>query len=817
MRTLFVKWMIVGIVVALFSQVLSGLPQAWAVEPELSRFAGTDGLVDWEKAGPKVSRPNAFQIEFFRKLESFDQAYFQWQAKKVVNAQQWEKLANNVFGKYENMPLEGENGPFILRGKLIKGECFLFAAVDQMKNNQKAEALKNYRKGLRLLQTVVMLEDVIWTVNNIKLGELPDYRKQEVSVLHKKNQVIHPYAGYETIGTGVRWVQGVTAGLQEIKSVASGNNYRTIDVLQEGLRKHLEFVQSMTNIRSTSIPSHGGSPPQSIRSYHQKSTVETARDLLSDFCPWGLEMFFLMEQAGLSKDLDFRILRPFSGYTPTLGEKFIKGLKQFPDAVMGRPVESQDKIPPVISELVLKPPQPPQIPKHIFNEMNLIIGAEGKGYLDTFKKRPIKWEWVEKEPTYTIWYISPTVFDWQPSDYLWMWFTAVKLYFSPAGAILDEVISQLTNSIGSIYGQKSDIYFTAKVFVEANDKGFLATNFIEKGEWLSAAAVTRKVASFAFSAVEEQMRKDRFEGIDPRKFSLGKTYNGGAIPPIIIRSDVFGFEQVPDDEYPRTVQAVRFYLLHPENIAHKGPYQEYDLSNASSPGGMSALYRREQYLLEQRRFQAGGTTPEPVRKLAWNRLPDDLAAFEIVTDFAPKKQIIKVPLSEDTTQTLLKTEGVRVQLWSSSLQKSELCINMPISGKQRIFSMELYNKKVPESRIEYGRKAPAYPPPADLSSGPPDPAELQDYYKARDSYLRDKNHCLFNIKNQYILKFVQNDKVIDVFTVIFNRGRKNQRKITGKISSPEVGVVVLDYDPPIKIKKVEVEKGRIVPGKQSEE
>jgi len=657
-------------------------PLAWGLEPELPRFLGPNSGVDWEKSGPDVSRPNAFQMEFFRKLESFDQAYFQWQTKKEVNAQRWEDLANQVFGEYENIPPDGENAPFILRGKLIKGECLLFAAVDHMKNNRKEEALVDYRKGIRLLQKVILLEDVFRTIHNIQLGQLPDYRKQEVVVQGKKSKSIHPYAGYETISTGVRLVQSAKG--QEISSVASGNNYRTIDVLQEELRKDLEFSQGSSNM--SSIPSHTGSPPQSIRSHYQKSTVGTTRDLLSDFCPWGLEMFFLMEQAGLINGLDFRILRPFAGNIPTIGEKFIGGLKQLPELIMGSPVNSQDEIPPVISELVLRPPQ---IPKHINDEMNMIIGDGKEGYLDTFKKRPIKWAWVEKEPTYTIWYVSPTVFDWQPSDYLWLWFTAVKLYFSPGGTVVDEVLSGLLNSIGSIYGQDSDIYITAKVFVEANDKGFLATEAIEKGEWLSSAAVTRKVASFAFNAAEEQMRKDLYEGIDPRKFSLGKTYNGGPIPPIIIRADVCGFEQVPDDKYPRAVQAVRFYLLYPENIAHKGPYQGYDLSNESL-GGMSALRRGGAYLAEQSRFKADSTAPEPVRKLAWNRLPDPLAAFDIVTDFSPKKQFFVFHLTKEVSKAISNDDNIHAELWTIGPENAKRCVKTTLEqGKQR-FSFELF-------------------------------------------------------------------------------------------------------------------------------
>jgi len=748
------------------------------VFPLSSLFAAVDAIPE----------PNAGEIDLLNTFAEFDRMYVQRQAGYALTGKKWENMGNKLSEDSIKLMMQYNIGiNFLLRATLIAGECYLFASQEYFREN-KHEFLNLYEKGIKTLEKVIVDAERLSASYNKTEAEiiyLPSY-SHDVEVKKYQDEYyahFNPFAGRETIGTGFE----EHATIRGRKVTYDIKPYANISEFLDDLKKDLAARYRVKQI----------------------STTQTARTFLSHFCPWGVQIYFLLQQAGLTNELDFQILRPFSGYTPTLGEKFIEGLKQFPDAVMGRPVASQDKIPPVISELVLRPPQ---TPKHIYDEMNLIIGDRKEGYLSILKKRPIRWEWVEKEPTYTIWYISPTVFDWQPSDYLWLWFTAVKFSFNPAGAVVDEVLSGLVNTIRYISGKEHPTYITAKVFVEANDKGFLTTDYIEKGEWLSAAAVTRKIASFTFNAAEDLMRKYLYEGIDPRKFNLGKTYNGGPIPPIIIRSDVSGFEQVPDDEYPRTLQAVRFFLISPEKIVYKGPYQTYDLSDKS----LVSISAKE-YLAEQKSFRMDGGAPEHMRKLAWGKLPHPLRSFEIITDFSPKKQVIKIPLSADTAQALSETEGVRAQLWSSNLQKPELCINMPIKGNQRIFSMELYNKNVPESKIEYGRKAPAYPPPADLSSGPPDPAELQDYYKARDSYLRDKNHCLFNIKNQYILKFVQNDKVIDEFPVIFDRGRKNQRKITGEISSPEPGIVVLDYAPPIKINKLEVKKGRIVPGKQSGE
>jgi len=524
-------------------------------------------------------------------------------------------------------------------------------------------------------------------------------------------------------------------------------------------------------------------------------------------------MYCFLQEAGLTKDLDLRILRPFSGYNATPLEQVIKGLKEFPDAIMGEPVASQDKIPPVISESVLKPPQ---IPKHIFDEMNLIIGENGKGYLDTDKKKAIEWAWVENEPTCTVWYTSPTIFDWQPSDYLWLWFTAVKFFLGPGGTVVDEVLNGLVNAIGELSDKENNIYFAAKVSVQLNDKGILATDFIKKGEWLSKEAVSRKMAGFAFSAVEKQMLEDRSEGIDPAKFSMGMSYNGTKIPPIIIRAEVFGFEEVPADEYPRTIKAVRFYLLYPENIAHKGPYQGYDLQNAYTVNlsDIVNLYRKEQYLGEQNRFLANGTSPETIRKLAWDKLPDPLNSFEIVTDFSPKIQELAFRLTEETANAITTDDEVYAELWTGSSEKNVRYTGTVIEPGQQKFNMALYNKNNADAVTEYLRRVS--PPNASTSTGRANPAQIEAYIQRMEARKGGMlNYNLVDIKSQYQIKLRINDNYASkTYHVNLDKGRGSQKKITGNRSYPKTGIVKLDYDPEIDIAVAKVQKGAVQPGKQ---
>ncbi len=820
----------VFIALPLFLLNLVFFPQssARADVPGPPKLPGPGDVIDWDNSGPGVSRPSAFQREFFEGLEVFDQAYAQLQAEQQSKAERWEDLANRVFLPYTTMAPDGEDGPFIMRGRLIHAECLLFAAVGRMRRDQRSEALSHYRKGVHLLRKIVLLHRTYRDLGYPDLKELPHYRKQQVVVRGREEKALHPFAGYETIGTGL--VPGgayASSGGQEVRSYVSGSvlygPYRTIDVLQAEIESDYSAIHHVRNQRTTQTLA----APRDLSSLEQKSTDLTAMDLLADFCPWGVDLYLLMEEAGLTDDLDYRILRPFAGYDPGFAEELAVGLSQLPAWVLGRPVGPREKSPPpVIGEVVL---EPYQVPKHIRDEMGVIIGDGQEGFLDAARQKPIKWAWVEDEPTCTAWFFSPTVFDWQPSDYLRMWFTTVKLYFNPAGTVVDEVIAGLHNAIGAIYGTDSDIHFVAKVFVEANDKGFYTTDSIKEGKWLSSAGATRKLAGYGFQAAEANLREGLYghRGLDPRKLSVGKTYNGQPVPPIVIRADVCGYEKLPDDHYPRAVQAIRFYLLFPENIANVGPEQGYDLGPESAVG-IRPLHRAKQYLEEQRRAESGGG-PEPVRKLAWESLPAplaELAALTVVTDFSPKRQILEFKLNAEAREIISKREDhVYAELWAENEGGATRYARARLARGFPGFRFNLYSRNNPAGKAEFDQLVKtltdadeeAFGVSLDAPSWGTEDSTHVERAPVPASWGQKAPTILAVVRNHYQLKLTSEDQNVSKnYDVNLDRGRKSQREITGRVSQPQSGILALDYSPDLEILELRVRKGEgVIPGNAS--
>ncbi len=809
--------------------------------PLLETYANSEVVPDNPALLNSLPEPTPEEIELLEFLKEFDNMNAkrsenaisgdQWatMAKKLEQklgisgskfTQKWEEIEGQFLSEWESYSRQNNIGlNYYLRTVLIMGECYLFASQEYFfdSNGKSNDA---YEKGINILNQLVFIFE--------RLTHFPMYGRSELDFLpyffHEVEDLgqgpldnrisLHPLAGRETFGTGIKY--GGRPGNQE--------DFSNLDIAAE-LNSTIAFVNRRVSHKSNvyymdlnSFLEQAKKNWKELKFLRQISTTEAARDLLSHYCPWGVDLYFLLKNAGLTKDLNFKILEPFSGYETSLLQKVIKGFKEFPDAIMGWPIESQDEIPPLISEQVLKNHQ---VPQHIFDEMKQIIGGEDKkGFLDLDKKRPIEWEWVEKEPTCTIWYTSPTVFDWDSNDYLKVLFTTIKLFKDPVGFTFDEVYTGLVNSVQEISGNQSDLYITAKVAVELNDKGFLTTDFLKKGEWLSQASALRKVASYTFDAVDEQMLQDRTEGIDPANYSMGLSYNGSSIPPIILRAEVLGFEKVADDEYPRTIKAVRFYLFYPENIANKGPFQGYDLSNNyGNKPVKSGLFRGGEYLAEQESFQNNSNASESVRKISWNKLPkkanvterifssldgstrpgallgpiDELAAFEILTDFSPKKHKISFSLSEETQQMIANNRNlIEVELWTMDGTKYVIS-RLPMLLQIEHIDMTLIHgegKEAPISNEEWGGN---YFPYERLLNIPLQIVPLKTQY-----YLR------FKVNGQYASK---------TYTVNIDKGRKAQREITGKLTSPESGEIRLDFEPEIEIPFGEVTKGKVQSGK----
>ena len=745
--------------------------------------------------------PTAGERATIRLFERFDEMYARRQNNNADYLNQWVSLAEELtstrvaLGLHHNLGLR-----FQLRATLIAGQCYLFASQDYFAQDD-PQFLSFYEKGITTLEALLNESDGIHATGYIQEWDdldhnfLPNYshhgeirQSQDGYYTH-----LHPLTGRETIGTGIE----------------HHSSYRDRRVTYDR-RSYTDLSGFSDDIRSDFI---------GRRRIRQFSTAETARYFLAEFCPWGVQTYFFLKEAGLTNDLDMRILRPFSGQSAFVTEQSLEILRSLSDLVMGSPSDSNTGIRSLISESVLRPPR---IPKHIHDEMQTIIGDRSQGFLDTLRRNPIRWAWVEPEPTYTLWYVSPALMGWQATDYLRFWFAAVRILFNPSALIADETIDVLLNVLGTACGEDSDIYFLSNVLVEANDKGFLTDGFIEKAEWLSAPAITRKIASYGFKGAESKILEGVFgrSGLDPRQFALGATYNGDAIPPIVIRSEVFGFEEVPEDEYNRTITAVRLFRFHPDNVAYTGVFRGYDLSSFSREN-LSPLLRKDQYLAEQNRYGPDGGPPEVVRKWAWNKLPDPLLhTFEIVTDFAPKTQQLIFHLSEDAIEALSGTHTVVAELWTNDVQNPQHYATATLEEGTGSFSFLLYNRNNPDavSAFEAGRwglQEAGTMPTAGIS--------LTDEHRARVpgiSGLLEENRRrvrLVDIKNQYELRMIADGtRVVPPYKVVLLESGARQRAVTGSLTSPAPGEVVLHFSPEVDIVRLKVRTGQVVPSGASD-
>ena len=337
-------------------------------------------------------------------------------------------------------------------------------------------------------------------------------------------------------------------------------------------------------------------------------------------------------------------------------------------------------------------------------------------------------------------------------------------------------ISQLLGKLGSYisqaYGEGPvNLPVVTTIILESYDKGPLMPSLIEKGEWLSPAAIARKTASALFAQAESQMVKDLYEGIDMTKHSLGISYDGGDIPPILIRGDVLGFPDVPD-EYPHTLEAVRYFLVYPQSAGDNVPFFKYDLS------GPAAYVEME--------------------SLGWWRVPDPFGSIDIINRFAPREQVMEFRLAE-AARNVQRSDRVTAELWTVTPGKERMVVSTVIDGTSP-FQFIIHNADDRSAVRTYQdmsrRMRTARDAPSTLDA----------------EAIHGRHHRLAIPKTQYKLKILVQREVMAEHPVILDRGRDGDREITGRLHSPGDGSVVLDFEPEIEIVKLEVAAPKVVGG-----
>ncbi len=599
------------------------------ISDELSRrFAALGRL-------PELGTPSPLQMMALADLDSFGEVYDQWQRSHTSMAPQWLQTAR-TFHRYEKTFSSGEDGAFIARCLLARAQCYLNASIDLMRANQRPQAIAEYRTGIQLLDKVLRM-----TYADPESRALPAY-----STIWTRDQtgarVIHPLAGYEYFAT----------------QMAAGGTFGGA-TSRDGTH-HFPIADFQTRLTNSSLPwrIHKG---QQVFWPAQETTDAAARRFLSQYCPWGVQLFLTLDQAGLTKGLDFQILRPFT---------FDRS--------------------PMVSESVITDRQ---LPMHISDEFKMMTWAETvpsldpadtvankkAGYLTPAKRQLVVWETVQPQPDCLIRFVSPRMLDPTPGEQLEAALKIKKLIGNPLdvlekawGDAVSDKITSLLDDVGKYYGKNSGAYHLSWLFVTGSENGLITTDHLVGGKMPSGWEPT--IGSFAkklFAKLDDYLMEGFFEGINPRNYSLGTGYNGEPIPPIFIRGDVLGFQHVPKQEYCRSIQSTRMYVLFPQAIAKdtaSAGYEAYDIEKNPACWDMT---RGTEYLAEQMRFlppsrdesfaprQPGQR--ESVRLWAWKELNAPNYGFRTyITDFSPAQQVLEVYLNR-----------LEFQKWRESLQPGQ--------------------------------------------------------------------------------------------------------------------------------------------------
>ncbi len=335
-----------------------------------------------------------------------------------------------------------------------------------------------------------------------------------------------------------------------------------------------------------------------------RGTSEAATALLAQFCPWGLGVYNALHQSGLTKGLDWRILRPYAH----------DELQYVSVAVVERGV-----------------------PPHIGEAMDT---ARRGSVFHLGQYVSVNWERRPEPATSTVWFTSPAVADVRISKLVKWGLRTVKLIFGgPLDLAVDESLGHLVDVVGQEYGQDSQVYTAAGLAVDLNNFG-LESDFLVDGKAFAQGKPPKEILMALLTWVENKTIELTFEGIDPEnevlRAQVGSplSYDGTPMPAVLFRSDLLGFERVPDEKYRHTWNALLFHQLDPRGLTGSGG--KYDLSQGSPPA-MDALVS---YLHND----AG------VHRKVWLKLPDPLGSRLLLGDFTPQVQVLRVEVEKGTYQ-----------------------------------------------------------------------------------------------------------------------------------------------------------------------
>ena len=252
----------------------------------------------------------AFEIEdkLIEDLLAFDTLYASRQSEVKMHPNSYFKMAARFdkYREYDIIPENVKSARLLLRAMLVQAECYLFGAMEIYHIEKASERfLRYYDAGIR------MLEAIIYNASS-EIDFIPRY-----SFLFEDNPwksgdyVLDKKAGAETIGVGIdtpSW---------DIETVIDHKRIFSYEQLPYApMEKYQTYLKAVIKSLHPKVKNKVAWGYETIQPAYplleQVKTSVKARELLSEFCPWGVNLYdFLKDDIKIMDRFDYSILRPF--------------------------------------------------------------------------------------------------------------------------------------------------------------------------------------------------------------------------------------------------------------------------------------------------------------------------------------------------------------------------------------------------------------------------------------------------------------------------------------------------------------------------
>lgn len=553
------------------------------------------------------------------------------------------------------------------------------------------------------------------------------------------------------------YMEGIAA-LERVILLATPDIEKLRPFDRNGPKARLEIVGA------TEITNEG---PQQMCSSTQ------ARRILSSSCPWGRQVFLLLEETGVTQSpghdgkvssLDFSILDAFA--------------------------EADAKY---SCDLTLPEER---VPLNIRREMQAIMGdSKAKTGVLTSGGKSRKIEWHGRAVGYRLTYVSPNIFDISRDAAVWLGFKIIAVVllgpkFVAAHDLLDWskdlAMEYVPPAAEEYFGKGSNVYHTTYVLAEGFRIANTANDYIVNPD---PNTYMKAVASMSAKALEDSELEELSDKLSPEVFATGLTYSKSYVPPILITAELYGVEATRDYEYPRSWRILRSWKFHPEALAYKGGVaRKYDLSGEV----LTRLPRAGMYT------SGTPTQREAIHEAVWRKLPMPFGGREYLTEIIPKGQVLSVTL--DTG---------RFRKWSSrgpgenQAPVIEALVHAPAGRDGQDYEKEPLLKV----RIEEPKVLVQLFRPGVFGSRNPDAdkmtREIREMYERRIEEIAIRypgavagmqRYCMAPLFTEYTLRILRNGSAVE--RILLNLGPpppKKKKPMLGTLTGLQEGVVRFAY------------------------